>query len=102
VKVDQYFESSVPNIYALGDVIDRIALTPVALAEGMALAQTLFNGNPTTVDYSGVPTAVFSQPSVGTVGLSELRHEPRATTSWSSARASSPCSTTSRGATSGP
>jgi glutathione reductase (NADPH) len=71
VIVDQYFESSVPGIHALGDVIDRIALTPVALAEGMALAQTLFNGNPTTVDYSGVPTAVFSQPSVGTVGLSE-------------------------------
>ncbi|HSN56685.1 MAG TPA: glutathione-disulfide reductase, partial [Candidatus Sulfomarinibacteraceae bacterium] len=71
VVVDQYFESSVPGIHALGDVIDRIALTPVALAEGMALAQTLFNGNPTTVDYSGVPTAVFSQPSVGAVGLSE-------------------------------
>ena len=71
VVVDQYFESSIPGVYALGDVIDRIALTPVALAEGMALAQTLFNGNPTTVDYSGVPTAVFSQPSVGTVGLSE-------------------------------
>jgi glutathione reductase (NADPH) len=61
----------VPGIYAVGDCIDRIALTPVALAEGMAIAETLFNDNPTSVDYSNVPCAVFSQPNVSTVGLTE-------------------------------
>lgn len=71
VVVDHFFESSLPGIYALGDVIDRINLTPVALAEGEAVANTLFNDTPSTVDYNGVPTAVFSQPSVGTVGLTE-------------------------------
>ena len=71
VVVNEYLESSVPGIYALGDCIDRIALTPVALAEGMALAETLFNNNPTVVDYADVPSAVFSQPPIGTVGLTE-------------------------------
>ncbi len=71
VVVDEHLESSVPGIYALGDCIDRIALTPVALAEGMALAETLFNKNPTVVDYTDVPSAVFSQPPIGTVGLTE-------------------------------
>jgi glutathione reductase (NADPH) len=71
VVVDDYLRSSVPNILAIGDCIDRIALTPVALAEGMAVAETLFNDNPTAVDYSNVPSAVFSQPNVGTVGLTE-------------------------------
>jgi glutathione reductase (NADPH) len=71
VIVNEYLESTVPGIYAIGDCIDRIALTPVALAEGMALAQTLFNDNPTDVDYRNVPSAVFSQPNVGTVGLTE-------------------------------
>ncbi len=71
VVVDEHLESSVPGIYALGDCIDRIALTPVALAEGMALAETLFNNNPTVVDYTDVPSAVFSQPPIGTVGLTE-------------------------------
>jgi len=71
VVVDEHLESSVPGIYALGDCIDRIALTPVALAEGMALAETLFNDNPTVVDYTDVPSAVFSQPPIGTVGLTE-------------------------------
>ncbi len=71
VVVDEQLESSVPGIYALGDCIDRIALTPVALAEGMALAETLFNDNPTVVDYTDVPSAVFSQPPIGTVGLTE-------------------------------
>jgi glutathione reductase (NADPH) len=71
VVVNEYLESSVPGIYAIGDCIDRIQLTPVALAEGMAIAETLFNDNPTAVDYTNVPSAVFSQPSVGTVGLTE-------------------------------
>ncbi len=71
VIVDERLESSVPGIHALGDVIDRITLTPVALAEGTALARSLFGGTPTAVDYSNVPTAVFSQPAVAAVGLSE-------------------------------
>jgi glutathione reductase (NADPH) len=61
----------VPGIYAVGDCTDRRGLTPVAIAEGGALAETLFNSNPTAVDYANIPTAVFSQPSVGTVGLTE-------------------------------
>jgi glutathione reductase (NADPH) len=69
--VNEHLESSVPGIYGIGDCIDRIALTPVALAEGMAIAETLFNDNPTIVDYANVPSAVFSQPNVGTVGLTE-------------------------------
>ncbi|MGD9253482.1 MAG: glutathione-disulfide reductase [Holophagae bacterium] len=73
VVVDEHFQSSIPNIYAVGDVIDRIQLTPVALAEGMALANTLFNDNPTVVDYTNVPSAVFSQPPIGTVGLTETQ-----------------------------
>ena len=71
IVVDENLESSVPGIYALGDCIDRIALTPVALAEGMALAETLFHDNPSVVDYTNVPSAVFSQPPIGTVGLTE-------------------------------
>jgi len=71
VVVNEYLESSVSGIYALGDCIDRIALTPVALAEGVALAETLFNNNPIVVDYATIPSAVFSQPPIGTVGLTE-------------------------------
>ncbi len=71
VVVDDHFKTNVDSIYALGDVIDRVQLTPVALAEGMAVAHTLFGGKPTTVDYADIPTAVFSTPPVGTVGLTE-------------------------------
>lgn len=71
VKVNDFFQTSQPSIYALGDVIDRVQLTPVALAEGMAVAHTLFGGKPTKVDYADIPTAVFSTPPVGTVGLTE-------------------------------
>jgi glutathione reductase (NADPH) len=71
VVVDENLQSSVPGIYAIGDCIDRVALTPVALAEGMAIAESLFNDNPTVVDYTNVPSAVFSQPNIGTVGLTE-------------------------------
>ncbi len=73
VVVDQWSRSSVPSIYAVGDVTDRMALTPVALMEGHALADTLYGNNPRPVDHDNVPSAVFSQPPVGAVGLSEER-----------------------------
>lgn len=71
IIVDEGFQTSVPSIYAVGDVINRIQLTPIALAEGHCLADTLFGGKPRKTDYSDVPTAVFSNPPIGTVGLSE-------------------------------
>ena len=71
IIVDDGFGTSVPSIYAIGDVIDRVQLTPVALAEGMALARALFGGGDIAMDYETIPTAVFSQPTIGTVGLSE-------------------------------
>ena len=71
VIVDDWSRSTVPHIYAIGDVTDRLNLTPVAIAEGRALAETLFHDNPIKMDHADVPTAVFSQPPVGTVGLSE-------------------------------
>ncbi len=71
VAVDEFSETSVSGIYAIGDVTDRINLTPVAIGEAMALVQTLFFDNPTAMDYSNIPTAVFSQPQIGTVGLTE-------------------------------
>ncbi|MGE0253163.1 MAG: glutathione-disulfide reductase [Alphaproteobacteria bacterium] len=77
VVVDEHFRTSVPSIYAIGDVIDRIQLTPVALAEGMAVARTLFDGTPTSADYTNVPTAVFSHPNIGTVGLTEAEARAR-------------------------
>jgi glutathione reductase (NADPH) len=71
VVVDDWQRSSVPHIYAVGDVTNRLNLTPVAIAEGRALAETLFNANPMKLDHANVPTAVFSQPPVGAVGLTE-------------------------------
>ena len=71
VKVDEWSRSSVPSIFAVGDVTNRINLTPVAIAEARALAETLYNNNPTMFDPSNVPSAVFSQPPVGVVGLTE-------------------------------
>jgi glutathione reductase (NADPH) len=71
IKVDEFSRSSVENIYAVGDVTDRINLTPVAIRDGHAFADTVFGGNPTPVDHIHVPTAVFSEPEVGTVGLTE-------------------------------
>ena len=71
IVVDDGFKTSVPNIYAIGDVIGRIQLTPVALAEGMALARHFYNNQPIEVDYDCIPTAVFCQPNIGTVGLTE-------------------------------
>ena len=75
VIVDSWSRSSVSNIYAVGDVTDRLNLTPVAIAEGRALAETLFNNNPIEMDHSNVATAVFSQPPVATVGMTE--HDAR-------------------------
>ena len=71
VQVDEWQRSSVPNIYAVGDVTDRLNLTPVAIGEGRAIAETLYNNNPIRMDHNDVPTAVFSQPPIGTVGLTE-------------------------------
>jgi glutathione reductase (NADPH) len=71
VVVDEWQRSTVPNIYAVGDVTDRLNLTPVAIAEGRAIAETLYNDNPVKMDHADVPTAVFSQPPIGTVGLTE-------------------------------
>lgn len=77
VVVDEYFQSSVPSIFALGDVISRIELTPVAINEGMAFVATQFEGRPTPMNYEDVPAAVFSQPPVGTVGLMEAEARER-------------------------
>jgi len=77
VAVDDAQRTAVPHIYAIGDVTDRLNLTPVAIAEGRAIAETLFNDNPMTVDHNNVPTAVFSQPPVGTVGLTEAAARER-------------------------
>lgn len=71
IVVDEHSKTSVDSIYAIGDVTDRIQLTPVALAEGMAFARTVYDGKPTSVSYENVPSAVFSQPPIGTVGLTE-------------------------------
>lgn len=71
IVVDEHYQTSVDNIYALGDVTNRVNLTPVALAEGMALANALFNNTPRAVDYDFIPSAVFSHPPIGTVGLTE-------------------------------
>ena len=77
VAVDEYSKSSVDNIYAIGDCTDRLMLTPVAIAEGMAVANTLFNNKPTRPGYLNVPTAVFSTPNCGTVGLTEQEARQR-------------------------
>ena len=71
VVVDDWSQTNIPSIYAVGDVTDRMALTPVAIREGAAFSETVFNANPTKPDHALVPTAVFTQPEIGTVGLSE-------------------------------
>ena len=75
IDVDEYSRTSVPNIYAVGDVTNRINLTPVAIREGHAFADTVYGGKPTPVDHTNVPTAVFSEPEVGVIGLTE--HQAR-------------------------
>jgi glutathione reductase (NADPH) len=73
IAVDAYSRTSVPSIYAVGDVTNRSQLTPVAIREGQAFAETVFNDNPTAVDHSLIGTAVFSDPEVASIGLSEDR-----------------------------
>jgi glutathione reductase (NADPH) len=77
IIVDEHFRSSEPSIFALGDVTDRVQLTPVAIAEAMVFASTYFLDRPLAMDYSNIATAVFCQPNIGTVGLAE--HEARET-----------------------
>lgn len=71
IVVDEYSRTSVPSIWALGDVTDRVQLTPVAIHEAMCFIDTEYRGKPTKPDHDLIPTAVFSQPEIGTVGLSE-------------------------------
>ena len=71
IVVDDYSRSSVPSVWAIGDVTDRLNLTPVALHDGICFARTVFGGTPTKPDHRDVPTAVFSTPSIGSVGLTE-------------------------------
>ncbi|MEM7499950.1 MAG: glutathione-disulfide reductase [Pseudomonadota bacterium] len=71
IEVDDYSQTSVPSIYAVGDVTSRLELTPVAIREGVAFHETVFQGNPTKPDHALVATAIFTQPEIGTIGLSE-------------------------------
>ena len=77
IEVDAYSRSTVVSIYAVGDVTNRVNLTPVAIREGHAFADTVFGNRPTPVDHSNVPTAVFSEPEVGVVGLTEAQARER-------------------------
>jgi glutathione reductase (NADPH) len=77
IAVDEFSRTSVPHIYAVGDVTDRVALTPVAIREGHAFADTVFGGRPTPVDHTLVPTGVFSEPECGVVGLTETQARER-------------------------
>jgi glutathione reductase (NADPH) len=71
IEVNEYSQTGVPSIYAIGDVTDRVNLTPVAIREGMAFVRTVFGGEPTPVDHDLIASAIFTQPEMGTVGLSE-------------------------------
>jgi glutathione reductase (NADPH) len=71
IAVDAFSQTSAPHIYAVGDVTDRVNLTPVAIREGHAFADTVFGGRPIRVDHTDVPTAVFSEPEIGVIGLTE-------------------------------
>jgi len=71
VKVDEFSQSSIKNIYAVGDVTNRVNLTPVAIREGAAFIETVFKNNPTAYDHSDIASAVFTQPPIGSVGYSE-------------------------------
>jgi glutathione reductase (NADPH) len=77
IAVDKFSQTSVPHIYAIGDVTNRINLTPVAIREGHAFADTVFGDRPTFVDHANVPTAVFSDPEVGAIGLTEAMARAR-------------------------
>ncbi|MHA6262663.1 glutathione-disulfide reductase [Arenibacterium sp. CAU 1754] len=71
IIVDQFSQTAVPSIYAIGDVTNRVNLTPVAIREGVAFVETVFKGNPTPVDHELIPSVVFTQPELGTVGMGE-------------------------------
>jgi len=73
VPVDEYNRTSCPSIYAVGDVTDRVQLTPIAIREGHAFADTVFGSNPRTIDYDNIPSAVFSQPPLAGVGMTEAQ-----------------------------
>ncbi len=77
IVVDERMQTSVQNIYAIGDVTDRINLTPVAIHEGRLFAANHFGGENRTMDYSNIPTTIFSQPPLGTVGLTEAQARER-------------------------
>ena len=77
IEVDEFSRTSAPNIYAVGDVTNRVNLTPVAIREGHAFADTVYGGKPTPVDHTNVPTAVFSEPEIGVVGLTEMQARER-------------------------
>ena len=77
VLVDDAYRTTNPNIFAIGDVVDRLALTPVAIAEGMCVAYNLFAGEQRRIDYENVPTAIFCQPNIGTVGPTEAAARQR-------------------------
>ena len=77
VVVDEFGRTNIPSIHAIGDITDRIQLTPVAIHEAMALTATLFDGRPTPVDHENVPSAVFSQPPIGSVGCTEEQARER-------------------------
>lgn len=77
IEVDEFSRTSVPHIYAIGDVTNRVNLTPVAIREGHAFADTVFGGKPIPMDHENIPTAVFSEPEVGVVGLTEAQARAR-------------------------
>src|SRR5690606_6732597 len=77
IKVDDYSRTSCPSIYAVGDVTNRMQLTPVAIREGQAFADTVFGGKPTKVDYDCIPSAVFSHPPLAGVGMTESEARTR-------------------------
>src|SRR5262249_29819429 len=77
IAVNEYSQTTVPHIYAVGDVTNRINLTPVAIREGHSFADTVFGSKPTAVDHANVPTAVFSEPEVGVIGLTEAQARER-------------------------
>ena len=77
IKINADYQTNIPSIYALGDVTHHISLTPVATAEAMALVNQLYTDKRTPVDYDNIPTAVFCQPNVGTVGLTEAEARKR-------------------------
>jgi len=77
IKVDKFSRTSVPHIYAVGDVTDRVNLTPVAIREGHAFADTVFGGKEVIVDHTDIPTAVFSEPEIGVIGLTEMEARER-------------------------